>query len=127
MYYNKKKNQKRLSQYQLTSCSPEGVRSFVELLQYTVVAPRLLREAGWDTFAVRLSDEEIEGAVRSAGIKDGAFSDAQCLQLCLSIETALLLRQMEMNGFVEKHADEHGVERFQLTMRGKAYGWTRHC
>lgn len=111
-----------MSKYVLTSSSHENLRALVEVIQYQTVAPTLLREEGWNTFDVRLSDEEVAEVVRFARITPHKkLSHKHLARICSAIETALVFRQLVDDGLAEETLTDEGLRGFRLTPKGEAY------
>lgn len=111
-----------MSKYILPSTSLEELRKLVENIQYGLVAPRLLQSDGWNTFEMRLNDQEVATVARFAGIGASRKISARKVQrLCAGITAALYARVLVEEGLAEDVTGADGKCAIRLTDAGVAY------
>ena len=83
----------------------DGMRTVVAAFRAEIVAPRLLKEEGWDTSEIQLTDDEVADLFRDAGVKltkrGFSMSIEQGQKLCAAIDGHLSIRYMIARGWLE--------------------------
>jgi hypothetical protein len=111
-----------MSNHVLTNASPENLRALVEVIQYQTVAPRLLREEGWNTFDVRLTDSEVAEVISFARISPRKkLSFKHLARASAAIAAALAFRKLLAEGLVEECVGKDGSLVYRLTTNGHSY------
>lgn len=101
-----------------------AMRDVIAGFRADLVAPKLLKEEGWDTSEIELTDEDVATLFRGAGVKltKGGFtmSTKQGQTLCTAIDCLLSLRYMVSRGWLET-AIVNGKESFRASAAGAAH------
>jgi len=100
----------------------DSLRKLVENIQYALVAPRLLQSDGWNTFEMRLNDQEVATVARFAGIGANRKLSARKVQrMCACITAALYARLLLEEGLAEQVTRADGECAIRLTDAGVIY------